>query len=83
MAKDKLRRVHLTKDDKKGDWKLQEAGSDRAIRRFPNKEGATAGGVLADALGSKGGSVRIHKQDGKIQEERTYPRSKDPKSSPG
>jgi hypothetical protein len=28
-------------------------------------------------------SVRIHKQDGKIQEERTYPRSADPRSSKG
>lgn len=28
-------------------------------------------------------SVRIHKQDGKFQEERTYPRSADPKRSKG
>ncbi len=28
-------------------------------------------------------SVRIHKTDGKIQEERTYPRSADPRSSKG
>jgi hypothetical protein len=28
-------------------------------------------------------SVKIHKQDGKIQEERTYPRRADPKSSKG
>jgi hypothetical protein len=28
-------------------------------------------------------SVRIHKLDGKIQEERTYPRSADPRSSKG
>jgi hypothetical protein len=28
-------------------------------------------------------SVRIHKADGKIQEERTYPRSADPRRSKG
>lgn len=83
MADDKLRKVHLTQDKDKGDWKLQEEGAQRAIRRFPTKGDATAGGVLADALGAKGGSVRIHKTDGKIQEERTFPRDKDPKGSPG
>ncbi|MBW1905611.1 MAG: DUF2188 domain-containing protein [Deltaproteobacteria bacterium] len=29
------------------------------------------------------GSLRIHKVNGKIQEERTYPRGKDPRSSKG
>lgn len=28
-------------------------------------------------------SVRIHKADGKLQEERTYPRAADPRKSPG
>lgn len=28
-------------------------------------------------------SVKIHKQDGKIQEERTYPRKADPRKSKG
>ena len=39
--------------------------------------------ALAAALGKEGGSVKIRKLDGKFQEERTYPRSKDPKRSPG
>ena len=29
------------------------------------------------------GSVRIHKENGQIQEERTYPRSKDPRGTKG
>jgi hypothetical protein len=29
------------------------------------------------------GTVRVHKQDGKFAEERTYPRSRDPRVSPG
>jgi len=35
------------------------------------------------AVGSGGGSVKIQKKNGRIQEERTYPGSADPKKSPG
>jgi len=35
------------------------------------------------AMGLGGASVRIHGHDGKIKEERTYPRSRDPKRSRG
>ena len=38
---------------------------------------------LRTAVGPEGGSVRIRKVDNTIQEERTYPRSKDPKKTPG
>lgn len=31
----------------------------------------------------KTGSVKIHKENGVIQEERTYPKKKDPKNTPG
>lgn len=81
--KPNLPKYHLVKDDKKGDWKLEPEGGGRAKRRFETKEEATKGGVLPDALGPGGGSVRIHKEDGKIQEERTFPGSRDPKGSPG
>ncbi len=78
-----LRKLHLVKDNDKKDWALMPEGGDRAVRRFDTKEEATKGGALSDALGEQGGSVRIHKQDGKIQEERTYPGSKDPPGSRG
>lgn len=81
--KPELPKFHLVKDDKRGDWKLAPEGGGRARARFDSKGDATAGGVLADALGRKGGSVRIHKVDGEIQEERTYPGDRDPRSSPG
>jgi hypothetical protein len=80
---DDLRRFHLTKDKERDDWKLTEEGNDRARARFETKEAATKGGVLKEELGQKGGSVRIHKVKGRIQEERTYPRSKDPRGSKG
>lgn len=34
-------------------------------------------------MANKTGSVKIHKEDGKIQEERTYQRKDDPKNTPG
>ena len=60
---------------------LEKEGSNRAKRTFDTKEDALKN--LRDAVGPHGGSVRIRKVDNTIQEERTYPRSKDPKRSPG
>lgn len=76
-----LPKYHLvSKDDK---WRLEPEGGGRAKRVFESKAEATAGGALKAALGNAGGSVRIHKGDGQIQEERTFPRSRDPKDSKG
>lgn len=72
---------HLTK--KEGEWRLERAGSDRVIRAFDRKSDALKAGVLKDAVGLAGGSVRIHKENGRIQQERTYPRGKDPKDIKG
>ena len=66
-----------------GKWALKGDGADRAKKLFDTKADVTKGGALEKAVGKDGGSVKIQKVDGKIQEERTYPRSKDPKSSPG
>lgn len=79
----KLPKYTLSRDKKNGDWRLEQEGADRAKKIFETKGDATAGGVLRKALGAEGGSVRIKKTDGTYQEERTYPKSKDPKSSPG
>lgn len=77
----KLPSYHLAKKGEK--WRLEKAGSDKAVRTFDRKADATKGGVLAKAVGKEGGSVKIHLEKGRIQEERTYPRSRDPKGSPG
>lgn len=79
----KLPKFTLSYDDQNKDWALKEDGGARAKRRFESKEDATKGGALAEVLGAKGGSVKIQKMDGKFQEERTFPRSEDPKSSKG
>ena len=83
MPKEKLPSYHLTRDKKRGGWQLEKDGSDRARARFETKADALKGGALKGAVGRDGGSVKIHKQNGRIQQERTYPRGRDPKSSKG
>ena len=78
-----LRRFSLTQDKKAEDWKLVDDQTQRTVRRFNTKGTATAGGVLGGALGTQGGSVRIHLENGRFEEERTFPRSADPRESTG
>ena len=78
-----LRPFSLVHDRTKDDWKLVNDQSGRTVQRFDTKTAATAGGVLSDAIGIQGGTVRIHLENGRIQEERTFPRSADPRSSEG
>lgn len=74
----KLPRYSLTHNDKTKKWELKHEGSGTVVKRFATKAAATKGGVLEKAV--KGmGSVRIRKRNGKIQEERNYPRSMDPR----
>lgn len=77
----KLEKYTLARrDDRK--WALTKDGSDRATKIFANKEVATRENNLKDAIGSKGGLVKIKKVDGTFQEERTFPRCADPGKSP-
>ena len=79
----KLKHMTLVFHDKKRIWELKQDKTNRVVCRFDTKAEATKGGVLADVLGKEGGSVKIQKLDGKYQEERTFPRSKDPRRSKG
>lgn len=71
-----LPKFTLSQNGKK--WELKREGSGEVVKRFATKAAATKGGVLEKAVGGMG-SVRIKKRNGKIQEERTYPRSMDPR----
>lgn len=62
---------------------VEDDKTKEVIHTFRTKENATKGGALKKQLGAKGGSVKIKKEDGTFQEGRTFPRSKDPKISPG
>lgn len=79
----KLPKFTLDYNERKDRWDLTNDKTDRTVKTFETKTEATKGGVLEKALGNNGGSVKIQKENGRFQEERTYPGSKDPKSSKG
>ncbi|TAA11092.1 DUF2188 domain-containing protein [Pseudoxanthomonas winnipegensis] len=79
----KLPKFTLTKNESKDRWDLRNDATNRLVGHWETKGDATAGGVLSNAVGRSGGSVKIQKENGRYQEERTYPRSRDPKGSKG
>ncbi len=83
MPKSNLPKFTLEKNERKDRWDLRNDRTDQLVKSFDTKADATKGGALEKAVGSSGGSVKIQKENGRIQEERTYPRSKDPRSSKG
>lgn len=62
-------------------WDLTKEGADRASFSEATKEACIT--RMETFMADKTGSVKIHGLDGKIQEERTYPRSADPHKSKG
>jgi hypothetical protein len=79
----KLPKFTLAHNEKKDRWELKNDQTDQVVKSFDTKEVSTQGGVLRKAVGPYGGSVKIKTLDGKFQEERTYPRSADPRRSKG
>lgn len=79
----KLPKYTLSHNERKNRWDLKNDETGRTKASFDTKAKATSAGVLESAIGTSGGSVKIQKVDGKYQEERTYPSSKDPKNSRG
>lgn len=70
---------HITKNG--GKWNLTKEGNER-----PSKSAETKQQIIEktrEFMSDKTGSVKIHKEDGKFQEERTYQRKDDPKDSKG
>jgi hypothetical protein len=51
------------------------------VEEFKMKADALGGGTLEKLVSA--GTVRIHREDGQLKEERTFPRSEDPRRSPG
>ena len=79
----KLPKFTLSHNEKRDRWELSNDAADRVIRSWDTKARATKGGVLERTVGQSGGSVKIQKENGRFQEERTYPRSADPRGSKG
>lgn len=70
---------HITKSDKL--WALVKEGAQRASKTADTKAEITA--IASEFLQGKTASLKIHKEDGTIQEERTFPRSADPQKTKG
>ncbi|UDU83136.1 DUF2188 domain-containing protein [Pseudomonas sp. HN2-3] len=70
---------HITKSDKL--WALTKEGAQRASKTAVTKAEITA--IASEFLQGKTASLKIHKEDGTIQEERTFPRSADPQETKG
>ncbi|MBJ7881867.1 DUF2188 domain-containing protein [Gelidibacter salicanalis] len=76
-----MKNFHLVHDD--GVYKLKKENAQRASKVIDaNKPEAIK--TARDFIQNQGGgSLKIHKNSGGFQEERTYPRSMDPKKSKG
>ncbi len=79
----KLRKYTLSNNDNRDRWELRQDKTHNLVKSFGTKADATTGGALSRALGKEGGSVKIEKVSGGYQEERTFPRSADPRRSKG
>jgi hypothetical protein len=73
-----MNNYHLTTNGDR--WELQAEGG-RGLASFPTKEEALERSI--EIVTQRTGSLKIHKADGTIEEERTYPRSIDPGKSRG
>ncbi|MBD8755673.1 DUF2188 domain-containing protein [Pseudomonas coleopterorum] len=62
-------------------WQLRKQGAALASKTATTKSEIVK--LATDFLAGKTASLKIHKEDGTIQEERTYPRSADPTKSKG
>jgi hypothetical protein len=80
---EKLTKYTADYNEKRDNWRVTNDATDRVVATFDTKGDMTQRGALKEAIGSAGGSVKIQKVNGRFQEERTYPRSRDPKASKG
>jgi len=69
------------KQNGKRSWILIEENSDVALLRERTKKKAIK--AMREFMKTHPGSVKIHKLNGEIQEERTYPKGNDPHITEG
>lgn len=79
----KLPKFTVEYNEKKEKWVLENDKTGKTIKQTDTKDQMTAGGFLKSVLGPAGGSVKIQKINGRIEEERTFPRKLDPSESKG
>jgi len=62
-------------------WKMHAQGTDRALLSASTKADLLQ--QLPGYMAGRTASVKIHTETGQIEDERTYPRSEDPRRSKG
>ncbi|SHN11220.1 hypothetical protein SAMN04515650_1247 [Halanaerobium congolense] len=62
-------------------WEFKKSNSKRSIKVMDKKSDLID--FMINFMDGKEGTVKIHKMDGEIEEERTYPRKEDSISSKG
>lgn len=62
-------------------WSLKKQGAVHASKTAGTKDELVK--LASEFLSTHTASLKIHKEDGTIEEERTYPRSADPAQTPG
>ncbi len=77
-----LKKFTLKPNKNQGGWDLRNDQTREVVKHFQKKATATKRNVLKRATGGDS-SVKIMKEHGGIQEERTYPRKRDPRRSRG
>jgi len=76
-----MKRIDVVK--KNGEWRGESNGRVVAGTKASRKEDAVKAVVGKVKSSREPVTVKIHTQDGRFQEERTYPRSADPRRSKG
>ena len=76
-----LDKYNLSNDGEQ--WKLTRRGADRSSETYPGLTKQEAVRKAAEFVQDHSGSLKIRNLNNTISEERTYPRSADPKRSPG
>lgn len=76
-----MENFHLVK--KGGVYKLKKENAQRASKVINSNKVDAIKTAKEFILKSGGGSLKIHKINGRIQEERTYPKSNDPRKTKG
>lgn len=77
------RKVYTVQSDPKGGgWRGEAQGSARAVAKGSNKAEVVKK-TIETAKKQPEAQVRIKGRDGRIQEERSYPRSSDPRRTKG
>lgn len=76
-----MENFHLVHEDNK--YKLKRENAERSSLVIDSNKVEAIKEAKEFIQKNGGGSLKIHRNDGPFQEERTYPKSKDPKQSKG